>query len=43
MLRIFPGTLRNLRENGTLGYTKIGGIMYYKYEDFEKMMAGDQK
>ena len=33
MLRISPGTLQNLRVNGTLAYTKIGGIIYYKYED----------
>lgn len=43
MLRISPGTLQNLRVNGTLGFTKIGGIMYYKYEDILKMMEGNQK
>jgi len=40
MLRISPGTLQNLRVNGTLGFTKIGGILYYKYEDIIKMMEG---
>lgn len=40
MLRISPGTLQNLRVNGTLGYTKIGGILYYKYEDILKLMEG---
>jgi len=43
MLRISPGTLQNLRANGTLGYTKIGGILYYKYEDIQKMMEGTKK
>lgn len=43
MLRISPGTLQNLRVNGTLGFTKIGGILYYKYEDIVKMMEGSKK
>ena len=33
MLKISPGTLQNLRINGTLRFTKIGSIMFYKYED----------
>ncbi|QJD97699.1 helix-turn-helix domain-containing protein [Mucilaginibacter robiniae] len=33
LLNISPGTLQNLRVNGTLRYTKIGGLLYYKYED----------
>ena len=28
LLNISPGTLQNLRINGTLTYTKIGGILY---------------
>jgi hypothetical protein len=43
MLRISPGTLQNLRVNGTLGYTKIGGIIYYKYDDIVKMMDNQKK
>jgi len=38
MLNISAGTLQNLRINGTLAYTKIGGLMYYKYSDIEKVM-----
>jgi hypothetical protein len=38
LLNISPGTLQNLRINGTLSYTKIGGTMYYKYEDIVKML-----
>jgi len=33
MLKISPGTLQNLRINGTLRFTRIGNIMFYKYED----------
>jgi len=38
LLNISPGTLQNLRINGTLSYYKIGGIIYYKYEDIVKML-----
>lgn len=38
MLRISPGTLQNLRRNETLCYRKIGGIIYYHYEDIERLM-----
>ncbi len=31
-LKISPGTLQNLRINGTLSFTKIGGTIYYSYE-----------
>jgi hypothetical protein len=27
-LGISPGTLQNLRVNGTLSYTKVGGMLY---------------
>jgi len=32
MLSISPGTLQNLRVNGTLPYTKMGATIYYEYE-----------
>ena len=38
LLNISPGTLQNLRVNGTLPYTKIGGVIYYAYEDIQKML-----
>ncbi|RXG17126.1 hypothetical protein DSM03_1021, partial [Leeuwenhoekiella aestuarii] len=28
-LQISPGTLQNLRINGTIPFTKVGGIIYY--------------
>ncbi|MBY0424169.1 MAG: helix-turn-helix domain-containing protein [Cytophagales bacterium] len=38
LLNISPGTLQNLRINGTLPYTKIGGVVYYSMDDIEKVM-----
>ena len=38
LLNISPGTLQNLRINGTLSYNKIGGTIYYKYEEITKML-----
>ncbi|NHM03614.1 helix-turn-helix domain-containing protein [Flavobacterium celericrescens] len=38
ILKISPGTLQNLRINGTLKYKRIGGIIYYNYEDITKML-----
>jgi hypothetical protein len=38
MLGISHGTLQNLRITGSLPYTKLGGIMFYKYEDIEKIL-----
>jgi hypothetical protein len=43
LLNISPGTLQNLRVNGTLRYTKIGGLLYYKLEDIEKLLDGNSK
>ncbi|WP_421878262.1 helix-turn-helix domain-containing protein [Marinoscillum sp.] len=34
-----PGTLQNLRINGTLPFTKIGGVIYYDYQDIHKMLT----
>jgi hypothetical protein len=38
LLGISPGTLQNLRTNGTLSYTKIGGIVFYRYEEIAKLL-----
>jgi hypothetical protein len=43
MLNISPGTLQNLRINGTLSYSKVGSIMYYKLEDINKVLEGNQR
>ena len=39
LLDISPGTLQNLRINGTLPYTKVGGVIYYDIEDINKIMS----
>ncbi|MDQ1142984.1 helix-turn-helix domain-containing protein [Pedobacter agri] len=38
LLSISKGTLSTYRQNGTLRYTRIGGLMYYKYEDIAVLM-----
>jgi hypothetical protein len=42
ILQVSPGTLQNLRINGTLPYTKIGGIIYYDSEEIEKVMTANR-
>lgn len=42
MLDISPGTLQNLRINGTLPYTKMGGVIYYAYEDIVKVLQANR-
>lgn len=38
LLSISPGTLQNLRVNGTLPYTKVGGVVYYQSSGILKML-----
>ena len=38
LLGVSASTLQTLRINGTLTYTRLGGILYYDYEHIEKMM-----
>ncbi|MGJ1203826.1 helix-turn-helix domain-containing protein [Sphingobacterium lactis] len=42
LLGISAGTLQNLRVKGTLPYKKISGLMYYKYEDIQRLMEGGE-
>ncbi|MEX2232663.1 MAG: helix-turn-helix domain-containing protein [Cyclobacteriaceae bacterium] len=42
LLTISPGTLQNLRVNGTLPFTKIGGVIFYDYEDIRKMLQDNK-
>ncbi len=42
MLQVSPGTLQNLRINGTLPYTKIGGIILYEYEEILKVLKDNR-
>ncbi|NBC82874.1 MAG: helix-turn-helix domain-containing protein [Bacteroidetes bacterium] len=39
LLGISPGTLQNLRINGTLPFSKIGGVIFYDYQDIHKMIT----
>lgn len=41
LLKISAGTLQKLRINGTIRYTRMGTIMYYKYEDIVKILEGN--
>jgi hypothetical protein len=43
LLNISPGTLQNLRINGTLRFTKMGSIMYYKLEDINKVLEENER
>lgn len=43
ILKISPGTLQNLRINGHLPYTKIGGTMFYAYEDILAMLEDNKR
>lgn len=42
MLGISPGTLQNLRINGTLPYSKMGGVIYYDHEEIQHILASNR-
>lgn len=41
LLDASPGTLQRLRNNGTLPFTKIGGVVYYDYDELSKLLQPD--
>jgi hypothetical protein len=43
MLNCSPGTLQNLRINGTLPFTKMGGTIYYAYVDVISVLNSNKK
>lgn len=43
LLRVCPGTLRNMRRNGALPCKKIGRVVYYRYDDIRRMISGRSK
>jgi hypothetical protein len=43
LLGISPGTLQNLRVTGTLPFTKVGGTLYYDYQDVRKMLEENRQ
>ena len=38
LLNISSGTLQNLRINGTLTYSKIGGTIFYQGQEIDKIL-----
>lgn len=43
VLKISAGTLQNLRVNGTIPFTRIGSIIYYKAEDIYQLLQDGLK
>ena len=43
LLGCSPGTLQNLRVNGTLPFTKIGGTIYYSRQDVIKLLETNKR
>lgn len=43
LLGISPGTLQNLRINGTIPYSKVGGILFYNKKDIEKILDNNMR
>lgn len=43
LLGISSNTLQSLRLNGTLPFTRVGGLIYYAYEDIRKLMENRKK
>ncbi len=43
MLKISPGTLQNLRINGTIPYSKIGGVILYPREEIEQLIKKNMR
>ncbi len=38
LLGVSSGTLQNLRLNGTLPFSKMGGIIYYNLQDIQRIL-----
>jgi hypothetical protein len=43
MLGISHGTLQKLRIRNLIPYQKIGGLMFYRYDDIIKLLEGDRQ
>ena len=42
LLQCSPGTLHNLRVNGKLPFTKMGGTIYYSRKDVMSVLEGNK-
>lgn len=43
LLGISTGTLQNLRMNGSLSYSKVGGIIFYDYHEIAKLLKDNEQ
>jgi len=43
LLGISHGTIQTLRINGSLPYTKMGGVLYYDYDEIEKILEENKR
>jgi hypothetical protein len=43
VLNVSAGTLQNLRINGTIPFSKVGGTIFYSFEDIVKMMEDNKR
>ncbi|MBL7967408.1 MAG: helix-turn-helix domain-containing protein [Prolixibacteraceae bacterium] len=43
MLGISPGTLQNMRINGTIPFTKMGGILFYDAYEIQKILESNKQ
>jgi hypothetical protein len=43
MLGISPGTLQTLRINGTIPFTKVGGIIFYDKKHIQQIMENNMR
>jgi hypothetical protein len=42
-LGISPGTLQNLRINGTIPFTKVGGVIFYSQDHIQAVMQQNMR
>jgi Mn-dependent DtxR family transcriptional regulator len=43
LMGITSGTLQTLRNNGTVPYSKVGGVMLYSQDDIRKMIEQNKR
>lgn len=43
LLGISTGTLQNLRVNGSLSFSKVGGIIFYDYNEIAKLLKDNEQ
>ncbi|TNF50262.1 MAG: helix-turn-helix domain-containing protein [Bacteroidetes bacterium] len=43
MLGISPGTLQTLRLNGTIPYSKVGGVLFYNKADIVRLLEENMR